>query len=1221
MAIEVGQIVKNLIPTEAVTITKAQKLGSRMSLSFTGVNSNRFNTKVVSADEFEALEVLTEEGSFNFEGDPVQFALFAEAERIHSAYQFDPLFAVNCSIVDPLPHQVEAVYKFLLPLPKIRFLLADDTGAGKTIMTGLLMKELMMRGLVERILIVTPGGLTKQWQEDEMGIKFNIPFTLVNRSAFTSDPTVFHTAQRIVTSIDFISRDDVLNVAGNAHWDLIVFDESHKLSAYTYATKQYLSRRYKAAQILSQQCEHILLLTATPHRGRKDTFKMLLQLLDEDIFATEDLASTRIKELEHNGANKFFIRRLKEEMKDWQGQPLFKERFTQTVAYELTAEEKAMYDAVTKYLTSKKAEASESKNIHVSLALTVMQRRLTSSIFALKNTLERRWNALQGIVDEVQKNPNLWKQRHKLEEFDVGNIEEYEELDDDERDALEKILSDPRQFKLFTTAKSLKEIKEEAAQVKALFEMAQALYHRQQEEKKFQELRQLLLSQKVIEGEKLVIFTEHKDTLLYLEERLTNTGYQVATIHGGKSVDERREAQWAFAAPDTQILLATDAAGEGINLQFCRLLINWDIPWNPNRLEQRMGRVHRYGQKEDVLVFNLVASNTKEGKVLEKLLNKLDIIRESMGNDRVYDVIQDVFENIKMHDIISAIFEGKENAYTAAIDALAQENVNAIVKGRQAELAHSGIDYQDARTLKEHSDEKRLQPIYIRLFFEKAFTHLGGTFTELRPSIFHIDTMPEVVIAELRNTHKIHFDAIKSIKFCFDKQVFLDYQITPPPAFKGRFLDSVSPKATNSPPGRGKGWVAESASISVSETHPNPSQEGNSSSRSGSDNKKPTPESPPPAPPQRGCENSPSFGGGWGEVLHYINPGNPVFDSVIQVVRNQYREDMLKGTVLVSPDDPEDYFAFFVKSQIVDNRTSKQGDSVADERLNIVSQSTTGRFQVTSPAKFIDLHPPAVFTKPFDLPEVVTNDDVVEWSFEQITEPQLADTVAHVQRDAEDRQKYLETAFTQVILDLQAEIQEMQGKVLLGDTRVQEKILQKEERIAELLRKKAARLENLQRMTQLNPKAPEVLGCAYVVPLTQVEYEGHYGMSRDDEAEAIAMQTAMQFEQDAGWTPTDVSANNEGYDIRSVSPEALKRYIEVKGRSGADGSVMLSENEMNRLAQLGDAAWLYIVMRCKSEPELYRLQNPAKTLTFERKTKGVQYFLPMAVWRGEVEQT
>ncbi len=693
MPIEQGQIIKNLIATEPVVINKIQPLGKMVSLSFVGVNTNRSNTKVVSKEEFEALEVLTKEGTFNFQGDPLKFALFAEAERINSAYQFDPLFAVNCSIVDPLPHQVEAVYKFLLPLPKIRFLLADDTGAGKTIMAGLLIKELIMRGMIERVLIVTPGGLTKQWQEDEMAVKFNIPFTLVNRSLFSADPNIFHTASKIVTSIDFISREEILNVASNSHWDLIIFDESHKLSAYDYGSKQYLSQRYKAAQTLAQQCEHILLLTATPHRGRTDTFKKLLQLLDEDIFATDEIASARIKELEHNGINKFFIRRLKEDMKDWKGKPLYKERFTKTASYELTKEEKALYDAVTNYLTKKKEEASESRNIHVSLALAVMQRRLTSSIFAIKNTLQRRWNALQGIVDEINKNPNIWNQRQKLEGFDVNDIEDYEELEDDERDALENILSDPKKFKLFTTAKSLQEIQDEAKEVKRLFEMADSLYKRYQEEQKFIELQKLLKSQGVLDkSEKLVIFTEHKDTLLYLEERLkTSGGYKVATIHGGKTVDERRQSQWDFAKPETQILIATDAAGEGINLQFCRLLINWDIPWNPNRLEQRMGRIHRYGQKQDVLVFNMVASNTREGQVLERLLRKMDIIREGMGDDRVYDVIQDVLENVRMDDIMDSVFNGKKTSLDEFLDQdneLLKAKFGEKIREQREKLAH-----------------------------------------------------------------------------------------------------------------------------------------------------------------------------------------------------------------------------------------------------------------------------------------------------------------------------------------------------------------------------------------------------------------------------------------------------------------------------------------------------------------------------------------------------
>jgi SNF2 family DNA or RNA helicase len=1134
MPVAPGQIVKNLIPSEPVTVNQIQDLGRMISLAYTGVNSNISSNKVIPRKHFEQLEVVTSQGIFNFTGDPKRFALFAEAERINSAYQFDPLFAVNCSIVDPLPHQVEAVYKFLLPLPKIRFLLADDTGAGKTIMTGLLLKELMMRGVLERILIITPGGLTKQWQEDELAVKFNLPFTLVNRSLFSADPNIFHTANRIVTSIDFISRPDVQTVAEKSHWDMIVFDEAHKLSAYEYGSKVYRSQRYEAAYKLSQQCEHLLLLTATPHRGRMDTFKMLLQILDEDIFATEILANARIKDIESGGINKFFIRRLKEDMKDWQGKPLFKDRFTKTTSYELTPEEKNLYDSVTNYLSTKKAEASQSKNIHVSLALSVMQRRLVSSIFAIRNTLERRFNALQGIVDEVNRNPNLWNQRHKLEILDVDTITDYDELDDDERDALEDILSDPKKFKLFTTAKSLQEIHAEAMEVKQLFQMADALYKKNQEEQKFKKLNELLTSERVIDGEKLVLFTEHKDTLLYLEERLKNNGYKVVTIHGAKSVDERREAQWQFAKPETQILIATDAAGEGINLQFCRLLINWDIPWNPNRLEQRMGRIHRYGQKQDVLVFNMVASNTKEGQVLERLLQKLDVIRESMGDDRVYDVIQDVLEDVRLDDIINSVFNGEEtslDSFLAQDDEQLKIKFSEKIQAQREKLSHSTVDYRDARELKEHSDEKRLQPVYVRLFFEKAFKQLGGEFTELRPSIYRIERLPELVAEALRKDYNIFADTIRQLLFCFDKQVFLDYQNV----------------------------------------------------------------------------------GDLGKV-HYINPGNPLFDSLIKVVRQTYREDMLKGTILVSPDDKEDYLAFFVKSQIIDNRPSKQNESVSDEQLLVVTQNKAGSFNLTSAAKFIDLHPPTEFAKPIAPPDVVSNEDVIRWSFENLTEKQLEDTRGRVLQDNAKRKEYLETAFTHVIVDLQSQIQELQGKVLLGDTNVQEKILNSQKRITELLHKKHARLESLELMAQVNPKLPEVLGCAYVVPLTQVEYSSHYGMSRDDEAEAAAMKAAMDYEIAQGWTPFDVSANNEGYDIRSVSPEDIKRYIEVKGRNGSDGSVMVSENEMNRLAQLGDSAWLYIVLSCKTRPEVHRIQNPANTLAFEQRTKGIQFFLPMQEW-------
>lgn len=1131
-----GQIVKNLIPTEPVAISKIQNLGSMMAITFTGINSNKVSNKVITLSEFQNLEILTEQGNFNFTGDPNRFCLYAEAERINSAYQFDPLFAVNCSIVDPLPHQVEAVYKFLLPLPKIRFLLADDTGAGKTIMTGLLIKELLMREIIDRVLIITPGGLTKQWQQDEMGVKFNLPFTLVNRSLFSSDPNIFHSAKRIVTSIDFISREDVMNVASNSHWDLIIIDEAHKLSAYDYGAKTYKAKRYLAAEKLSQQCEHLLLLTATPHRGRKDTFKKLMQLLDEDIFATDDLASARVRELEHSGVNKFFIRRLKEDMKDWNNNPLYKNRYTKTTAYELTPEEKTLYDEVTLYLTKRKEEASETKNIHVSLALTVMQRRLTSSIRAITNTLEKRHMALQGILEEIRKNPSLWNQRHRLEGFDIEDPEDYDELDDEEKESLENILSDPRKFKLFTTAKGPKELEAEANEVRKLYEMARTLSMRNQEEQKFKELSRLLESHGVINGEKLVIFTEHKDTLLYLEERLKNTGYKVSTIHGGKSVDERRDAQGYFFK-EAEILIATDAAGEGINLQFCRLLINWDIPWNPNRLEQRMGRVHRYGQKQDVLVFNLVASNTREGQVLERLLRKLDVIREGLGDDRVYDVIQDVLEGVSLDEVFNSVFNGKE---TALNDFLRQDDANLKItfqekiKEQRERLAHSGVDYKDARRLKEDSDERRLQPIYIRLFFERAFNFLQGAFTELRPAIYRIDRLPDALAKTLREDFNIYADSLRQIQFCFDKYVFLDYQ------------------------------------------------------------------------------NVKDIG-----HVYYINPGNQIFDSLVKVIMHTCKEDMLKGTVLISPDDAEEFIAFFVKSQITDNRPSKRDGNIADERLMLIFQTKDGHYHHTSPAKFLDLRPPIEFAKPIEPPNVLSENDVMIWTFNNITLPQFQETQTHVADDTAKRREYLETAFTHIVLDLQSEIQELQGKLLYGDNRVQDKILKKEERIKELMLKKTERLQRLDLMNQLAPKQPEILGCAYVVPLSQVEYANHFGMSRDDEAEAAAMARSMEYELSQGWNPKDVSANNEGYDIKSVSPEQMKRYIEVKGRSGSDGSVIITENEMNRLAQLGETAWLYIVINCKAEPELYRIQNPAAQLKFQAKSKGIQYFLPMDEWRNK----
>lgn len=1147
--LEVGSIVNGLSPSEPVEITGiSQYPHGRFYVKWVGKNSSKSKSRMLTQAEIDALEIVAKEGSVNFTGDPEKFVLFAEAERIHSAYQFDPLFAINCSVVDALPHQVEAVYKYLLPQPNIRFLLADDTGAGKTIMTGLLLKELIMRGKLNRILIVTPGGLTKQWRDDEMELKFNIPFVIANRAVFSSEPTFFHNHEHVVTSIDFICREDVLNTISEEHWDMVIFDEAHKLSAYEYGERTYRSRRYEAAAQLSKQCEHLLLLTATPHRGRSDTFKRLLQLLDEDIFATAELAAERVKELSDEGNNKFFIRRLKEDMQDWDGKPLYKARHTRTVAYRLTPEEEDLYNAVTDYLSKRKKEASESNNIHVSLALQVMQRRLVSSIFAIKNTLEKRFKALRSLVDELTKNPDLWKQGKKLaaEMEGVEDIDDYDELDDEDRDVLDGIMSDPKKFKLFTTAKSPSELRKEAEDVEILFNKASTLYDSGVEEQKFQKLRELLTSEHVVDGEKLVIFTEHKDTLTYLETRLKGSGYTVATIHGGKDADERRAAQFEFMGK-AQILIATDAAGEGINLQFCRLLINWDIPWNPNRLEQRMGRIHRYGQKQEVMVFNMVADNTREGQVLETLLTKLDNIRDSLGDDRVYDVIQDVFKGVPLDAIIRSVFDGESTEFDDFInsdEASMRDQVAEAIRKQNTELSHTKVNYKDARNLKMFSDERRLQPIYIQLFFERAFKFLGGGYEETLPGIYKITRIPERLQKYIRAIYKEDFS--ENSLFCFDKRIFLDY--------------------------RDKTLLVQN---------------------------------------------------GLAKKTHYINPGNKLFDSLVAVVRNDFKGEMLKGTILISPEDKDPYFAYYVKCQVtgaMDPNTSE--DKILDENLSLVQDFGGENYVQTSPAKYLNMVPPNEFAKPVEPPAETDTSGVVSWALESIAETLYSQVLQRETEDYDERRKFLSSGFDRALSDLEVQISELNGKLWNANDKqaqsIQEKLNKKFKLQDELKAKRDERLKVLDNGPEVNYSEPEVLGCAYVLPLTQVEYKQHFGMSRDDEVEAIAMKVAMDYETSHGRTPKDVSADNVGYDVRSVDSDGVSmRYIEVKGRSGTDG-VMLSENEKNRLENLGKRAWLYIVVECKSEPKLYCIKDPIHNMHFELKTKGVQFYLPLEEWQKTV---
>lgn len=1140
--IEVGSFVEGLARGEAAEILKIRQFGPKFSVRFVGVKSQKADKRILSQEEFDALVEVASGGTFNFDGDPEKFKLFAEAMRIKTAYQFDPLFALNCSVVDALPHQVEAVYGCMLPQPgQIRFLLADDTGAGKTIMTGLLLKELMLRGRARRILIVTPGGLTKQWQEDEMAARFNIDFRLVNRSVLAADPGVFRDAERVVTSIDFIAREDVRAALMEATWDLAVFDEAHKLSAYESGERKRESLRYSAAKEIAERTKHLLLLTATPHRGRADTFKLLMQLLDKHVFATPELTSKRVREVPEHGPNKFFIRRLKEDMKDWEGNELYKARHTKTLSYALTPSEKQLYDHVTAYLAKKREEADANRNVHVALALQVMQRRLASSIYAIMRTLERRCRALEDLAREFGQDPRAFtKAKRQASEFDeLRNLDDFDELDDNEREEFESDFANPKRFKYFTTAQDLEAVRREAAETRKLYEEASALYQGETEEQKYLELKKLLVSERVVDGEKLVIFTEHKDTLDYLQDRLRNNGYKTAVIHGGMSVDDRREAQCLFAGDEVQVLICTEAAGEGINLQFCRLLINWDIPWNPNRLEQRMGRIHRYGQKREVMVFNMVAGNTREGKVLQRLFEKLDLIREQLGDDRVYDVIQDVLKGVSLEQIIAAVFEGKEGELDRFLDLSDEalgDRFNASIKAKEAATPHTKVDYKAARLLRQASRERCLQPISIQKFFERAFTLLGGTYKKLGEDIYQVTKFPEALKARL-SARRVP-EASKLPLFFFNKQAFLERKLA-----KTEYAKA-----------------------------------------------------------------------------HYVNPGNALFDCLLETVEEDFRIEARKGTMLVSPEARREALLFLTQIRV---RDSKGAECAGKLSLVLCESDGEGScsYREAPDSALVNFMPPSKEAEPLTPPRQVDPEAALVWAYEHVAEPLKERTRQKLEADAWARRKYAKDAFAERLNEVNIDLNELQGKQLLAKSKAEEqKFAQKAEALSaqqqKLLAERDAFLASEQRLDFINEE-PELLGCAYLAPMSELQMAKHPGMKRDDEAERIAMEVAMRYEREHGRVPQDVSKLNDkcGYDVRSEGDtEYDVRYIEVKGRCNVDG-VMLSENEWIKLNTLGEQAWLYIVTNCKTAPELNRVQDPARKLKPEELSKGVQYFVPLEEWQ------
>jgi superfamily II DNA or RNA helicase len=717
-----GMVIEGPFWPEPVEIKKVDEFGDRIHFIGATIYSNTHIDQLIPKAEIKKLKV--KEFVLDFSASGIEAFLSIEAERYRFASLFDPLLAMNTSKIDPLPFQIEAVYGYILKLPRIRFLIADDPGAGKTVMAGLIIKELKLRGVVNRILIVVPGHLKDQWRR-ELKEKFQEPFTVIDRGLLDAHyaENVWRRENQVITSIDFAKGAEILPGLGSVDWDLVIVDEAHKMAAYRYGNKLSRTERYKLGEVISGNSDHLLFLTATPHKGDPENFRLFLDLLVRGFFATQKL----IDESLENKDNPLFIRRLKEDLKDFEGRPIFTNRYPKTIKFRLSDKEQVLYNELSKYVISQYNIALQSdKRRNVAFALLILQRRMASSTYALLRSLERRKERLEDLLTGEELVREIPFPAIDLEEFD-----DYEE---------EKRWEQEKTWETLSIAENRAELEKEIRTLEDLIEKAREIL-REECEIKLTELKKVMES---LGDKKILIFTESRDTLEYLVKKIRLWGYSANFIHGGMRLEDRVEAEKVFQH-ETQVMVATEAAGEGINLQFCHLMINYDIPWNPNRLEQRMGRIHRYGQQKDVYVFNLVADSTREGIVLAKLFDKLEEIRNAVGSDKVFDVIGDTFYGKNLYQLIlEAVASARSiDEIIKELDINVDEKYIKEVKEALGEsLATRHIDYTRIKEMAEKAKEYRLIPEYVEEFFKRAFPRAGGKFRIREDGFMVLDSIP-----------------------------------------------------------------------------------------------------------------------------------------------------------------------------------------------------------------------------------------------------------------------------------------------------------------------------------------------------------------------------------------------------------------------------------------------------------------------------------------------
>ena len=1123
--------VRGILPDSMVTVVSVQWFGSdALELTYKTPAGKVANELLYRHDEAR-IEVVEVGRPWSFDGDGELFRLVSEAHRIRLAHLFDPVLAVHTSVVDPLPHQITAVYEEMLPRQPLRFLLADDPGAGKTIMAGLLIKELIARGDLQRCLVVCPGSLAEQWQ-DELYKRFHLPFEILTNDKLEAARTGnwFLETNLVIARLDKLSRNEDVQEklkTPDCRWDLIVCDEAHKLSATFFGGEIKYTKRYRLGQLLSTLTRHFLLMTATPHNGKEEDFQLFMALLDGDRF------EGRFRDGVHTVDVSDLMRRMvKESLVKFDATPLFPERIANTVPYKLSNAEAQLYKAVTDYVREEFNRAESLQNDKqagtIGFALTILQRRLASSPEAIYQSLRRRRERLEGRLRELEllqrgaTATSLLTEQAGLS-LDAEEVEDLEDAPDNEVEVAEEEILDRA-----TAARTISELKAEIETLKRL-EASALSVRRSGEDKKWRELAGLFgeiftpaVLQESVEqkttpkdaqtpnpspNQKLVIFTEHRDTLNYLTQRITTLlgrNEAVVCIHGGMGREDRLKAQEAFRHdPQVQVLIATDAAGEGINLQRAHLMVNYDLPWNPNRLEQRFGRIHRIGQTEVCYLWNLIADETREGEVYHLLLDKLEQARETLGG-QVFDVLGKVqFDGKPLKELlIEAIRYGEQPDVRARLsrvveNAFDRSQLQDLLEERA--LAHDAMDASRVFRIREEmerAEARRLQPHYIESFFLEAFKRLGGSTKQREPRRYEITHVP----APVRNR---------------DRQIGIGESVLP------RYERIAFEKKLVSPQGQ--------------------------------------------------------------PLAAFVCPGHALLDAVIDLTLERNRDLLRRGAVLVDERDygVEPRVLFYLEHAIQDASLTRSGERrVVSKRMLYVEMDAQGNARHLHYAPYLDYRPLAEDEPNLDAllarPEAswITREletqvqryaiaNVVPEHLEEVRKRKL-ELIAKTEAAVKDRLTK-EIAYWDhraEHLKLQEQAGRQNAHLNSGEARKRADLLQGrlEKRMSEL------KLER-----QISPLPPVAIGGLLVIPLGLIAKmtgkplpaPATFSITDTQAAAARARQIVMEVERRLGFEPTDREFERLGYDIESRVPGTGQlRFIEVKGRIAGADTITVTKNEI-----------------------------------------------------------